>query len=87
MKHGPESPIRSLKILTAPPVLFRAFFKATNVVLKWRKTLNERTCAACDCPLDSTAISVNINGKPVEVCCNECALALNEAGATALPEG
>lgn len=43
--------------------------------------MSEKTCAACDCPLDSTAISVNIGGKPVEVCCQNCAIALNEAGA------
>jgi hypothetical protein len=44
--------------------------------------MSERTCAACDCPLDSAAISVNIGGKPVEVCCQDCAIALGEAGAT-----
>jgi hypothetical protein len=43
--------------------------------------MSEKTCAACDCPLDSTAISVNIGGKPVEVCCQNCAIALNETGA------
>lgn len=43
--------------------------------------MSERTCAACDCPLDSAAISVNIGGNPVEVCCQDCAIALNEAGA------
>jgi hypothetical protein len=48
--------------------------------------MNERTCAACDCPLDGDAISVNVGGKAVEVCCHDCALALNEAGAAALPE-
>ena len=43
--------------------------------------MSERTCAACDCPLDNAAINVNIGGKSVEVCCQECATALNEAGA------
>jgi hypothetical protein len=44
--------------------------------------MSERTCAACDCPLDSAAIRVNVGGKAVEVCCEDCAIALNEAGAT-----
>ena len=43
--------------------------------------MSERTCAACDCPLDSAAIRVSIGGKPVEVCCEDCAIALKEAGA------
>jgi len=42
-------------------------------------TMNKKTCAACDCPLDDSAISVTIGGKTVEVCCDECATALNEA--------
>ena len=48
--------------------------------------MQEKTCAACDCPLDSTAITVTIGGKPVEVCCTECAQALNEATHVARPE-
>jgi len=48
--------------------------------------MSDKTCAACDCPLDSQAISVNVGGKPVEVCCAECARALNEAAAVTLPE-
>jgi len=43
--------------------------------------MSERTCAACDCPLDDDAIHVNIGGRPLEVCCQECAIALKEAGA------
>jgi len=42
-------------------------------------TMNTKTCAACDCPLDASAISVTIGGKTVEVCCDECAIALREA--------
>lgn len=42
-------------------------------------TMKEKTCAACDCPLDDNAISVTIAGKTVEVCCEECANALSEA--------
>ena len=48
--------------------------------------MTDKTCAACDGPLDSEAISVSIGGRPVEVCCAECALALNEAASVALPE-
>jgi hypothetical protein len=41
--------------------------------------MTERTCAACDCKLDESAIQVKINGKIVEVCCEECAEKLGEA--------
>jgi hypothetical protein len=42
--------------------------------------MTERTCAACDCKLEGTAvINVKVGGKNVEVCCEECAQALNEA--------
>jgi hypothetical protein len=43
--------------------------------------MSEKTCAACDCLLDGSAISVNVGGKTVEACCNACAVALNEAAA------
>ena len=43
------------------------------------EAMKERTCAACDCPLDESAIKVKIGGKTVEVCCEECALKLREA--------
>lgn len=44
----------------------------------------ERTCAACDCKLEGTVISVTLGGRAVEVCCEECAVALREAhGASA----
>lgn len=49
--------------------------------------MTEKTCAACDCPLETTAISVKIGGKTVEVCCEECAQALGEAYAAASREG
>jgi hypothetical protein len=48
------------------------------------ETMPENTCAACDCTLDGTAITVTIAGRAVEVCCNDCALALNEAHASAV---
>jgi len=45
--------------------------------------MSENTCAACDCELDNKSISVTIGGKTVEVCCEECAVALKEASASA----
>jgi hypothetical protein len=41
--------------------------------------MNERTCAACDCKLDSISVKVKLGGRVVEVCCNECAEKLKEA--------
>ena len=43
----------------------------------------EKTCAACDCKLDANPIKVKIGGKTVEVCCDDCAQKLNEAGFSA----
>ena len=40
-----------------------------------------KTCAACDCELDAHPIEVTIGGHTVEVCCADCARALNEAAA------
>jgi hypothetical protein len=40
----------------------------------------EKTCAACDFPLDSSSIEVKIGTRVVEVCCEECAKKLGEAG-------
>ena len=40
----------------------------------------EQTCAACDYPLDENAIQVTIGGRSVEVCCEECAQKLRDAG-------
>jgi len=45
--------------------------------------MTQKTCAACDYPLDANAISVTIGGKTVEVCCDACAVALKEAHAAA----
>ena len=45
--------------------------------------MSEKTCAACDYPLDDNAISVRIGGKVVEACCEECAVKLREAHAAA----
>lgn len=45
--------------------------------------MNEKTCAACDYPLDANAITVRIGGQAVEVCCEDCAVKLREAHAAA----
>jgi hypothetical protein len=47
------------------------------------KTMADKTCAACDYPLDANAIQVKIGGRTVEVCCDECATKLQEAQASA----
>ncbi|MGY5800747.1 hypothetical protein ACXHMN_05375 [Rhizobium sp. LEGMi12c] len=41
--------------------------------------MKRTTCAACDCELGAETIKVNLGGKSVEVCCEECAVALKEA--------
>jgi hypothetical protein len=41
--------------------------------------MTEKSCAACDCPLDGSAIEVKIGARVVEVCCDECAQKLREA--------
>ena len=43
----------------------------------------EKTCAACDYPLDANAIQVKIGGRTVEVCCEDCARKLEAAQASA----
>ncbi|MGO4136769.1 hypothetical protein ACEQ6A_19715 [Rhizobium brockwellii] len=43
--------------------------------------MKKTTCAACDCELGVETITVKLGGKTVEVCCQECAEALNEAEA------
>ena len=45
--------------------------------------MTAKTCAACDGELDANAIKVTIGGKAVEVCCDECAVRLKEAHASA----
>jgi hypothetical protein len=45
--------------------------------------MSEKTCAACDYPLDDSAIQVRIGGQTVEVCCEECTAKLREAHASA----
>lgn len=41
--------------------------------------MTTKTCAACDCELDADLIEVTIGGQTVEVCCEDCAIALKEA--------
>jgi pimeloyl-ACP methyl ester carboxylesterase len=48
--------------------------------------MGDKTCAACDCPLDDSVIRVAVGGRPVEVCSSACADALNEACAARLPQ-
>ncbi|EJC73571.1 hypothetical protein Rleg10DRAFT_2032, partial [Rhizobium leguminosarum bv. trifolii WSM2012] len=43
--------------------------------------MKKTTCAACDCELGAETITVKLGGKTVEVCCQECAEALDEAEA------
>lgn len=45
--------------------------------------MSEKTCAACDYPLDENAIRVTIGGQVVDACCEECAVKLREAHAAA----
>jgi hypothetical protein len=49
--------------------------------------MTQKTCAACDCELDAEPIQVRVGGRTVEVCCEDCAIALNEAQASAGGEG
>ena len=44
----------------------------TNSIRR-HKVMAQKTCAACDYPLDDNAIAVTIGGKTVDVCCDECA--------------
>ena len=46
--------------------------------------MTEKTCAACDCELDAHLIGVQIGGKTIEVCCEDCARKLKEAHASAI---
>jgi len=46
----------------------------------------QQTCAACDCKLEGNSIPVNLGGKKVEVCCEQCARALKEAYASTLDQ-
>jgi hypothetical protein len=45
--------------------------------------MSERTCVACDSPLEGTVVQVRIGGRTFEVCCEDCAFRLNEAAAVA----
>jgi hypothetical protein len=45
--------------------------------------MSEATCAACDCKIEGEAIRVSVGGRTVEVCCEECAVRLQEAQAEA----
>jgi hypothetical protein len=45
--------------------------------------MTAKTCAACDCKLDVNPIKVNVGGRTVEVCCEECAEKVKEAHSSA----
>jgi len=47
------------------------------------RVMSENTCAVCDYPLDENRVAVTIGGRTVEVCCEECAQKLREAGQAA----
>lgn len=49
--------------------------------------MTQKTCAACDCPLDDNVIKVKLGGRTVEVCCEECAVKLKEAYVSAATPG
>ena len=52
---------------------------ARNAGGRGNELMTEKTCAACDCRLDESAIKVKIGARVVEVCCDECARKLGEA--------
>ena len=56
-----------------------AEFARYSPTFERRNDMTQKTCAACDCPLDDTAINVKLGGRTVEVCCEECAVKLKEA--------
>ncbi|HEX7200268.1 MAG TPA: hypothetical protein VF213_12365, partial [Dongiaceae bacterium] len=70
-----DSGLASCRDLLAPPE-DRAFTEGD--------VMSEKTCAACDCELDADFIKVQIGGKTVEVCCEDCARKLKEAHASAI---
>ncbi len=45
--------------------------------------MTHKTCAACDCRIEGDSIKVTVGGETVDVCCDDCARALNEAHAPA----
>jgi len=70
----------SLKILIATTSSRVPYWKHPRWwVFKEGDVMVEKTCAACDCQLDESAIKITIGGKTVEVCCDECAQKLREA--------
>jgi hypothetical protein len=53
----------------------------TGCTTEEERIMDKRTCAACDCELDDSAIKVKLRGRTVEVCCDDCAKKLREADA------
>ena len=58
---------------------FAALWYIPDHISDRRKEMTQKTCAACDCPLDDNVIKVKLGGRTVEVCCEECAVKLKEA--------
>jgi hypothetical protein len=54
------------------------FYACPMGAAKGDVVMAEKTCAACDCKLDATAVKVKIGTRVVEVCCDECARKLRE---------
>ncbi|PBB26201.1 hypothetical protein CK226_18305 [Mesorhizobium sp. WSM4311] len=73
---------KPLKILTAG-ARAEMLISTRRIERHGDEIMTEKTCAACDCQLDADPIRVKVGGKTVEVCCEECATALNEAGVSA----
>jgi RNase P subunit RPR2 len=71
--------VQSLKILIAAAPRAWRNGAAWMAGMQRNNTMSEKTCAACDYPLDASAITVKIGGQAVEVCCEECATKLREA--------
>jgi hypothetical protein len=67
-----------LKILTAESLPKLAYCSHRNLSVMEIPIMAAKTCAACDCVLDSTAIKVTVGRKTVEVCCEECAQKLKD---------
>lgn len=64
-----------------------AYFHANFRIHVEGDAMAEKTCAACDCELDASSIEVRVGDTIVEVCCDVCALQLNEAQVSAVAPG
>jgi hypothetical protein len=62
-------------------LLARMVFYACSMVGALRRdmVMAEKTCAACDCKLDESAINLTLDKRTIEVRCEECAEKLRES--------